>query len=353
MNGYSMAVRLGVLDIGSNSAQLQIVEATVGAPPLPLHAIKTATRLAESIGTDQHLEEAGIDRVCRAVTQILDDAHRYEVDQIYLFVTAAIRDALNRDAVLDRIAAECGLRPQYLTGLQEARLTYLAVHRWYGWCAGRLLDIDIGGGSMEIALGRDATPELAVSLPLGAGRLTRGFFEVDPPTGKQIKELRRHVRATLRETADRLRWERKPQLVVATSKTFKQLARLAGAPPQRKGPFVRRTLARRDVHAWVPRLAEMTAQRRAALRGISRPRAAQILAGAIVAEETMLALDVDEVDVSPWALREGVMLQHLSAVNAPENNLPLQPLTPQLPDTGATISALPSAPLARTPSPRR
>lgn len=115
-NGYSTVVMLGVLDIGSNSAQLQIVEATVGAPPLPLHAIKTATRLAESIGADQHLEEAGIDRVCRAVTQMMDDAHRYEVDQIYLFATAAIRDALNRDAVLDRIAAECGLRPQYLTG---------------------------------------------------------------------------------------------------------------------------------------------------------------------------------------------------------------------------------------------
>ncbi|MEE2032530.1 Ppx/GppA phosphatase family protein [Rhodococcus chondri] len=291
-------MRLGVLDIGSNSAQLQIVEATAGAPPLPVYAVKTATLLGESLRDDRFLEDDAIERVCRAVTRTLDAAHRHEVDQIYPFVTAAIRDAENRETVLDRIETECGLRPQYLTGLQEARLTYLAVHRWYGWCTGRLLDIDIGGGSMEIALGRDAVPELAVSLPLGAGRLTRSFFDVDPPPRVQIKQMRRYVRETLRETADRLQWEGEPQLVVATSKTFKQLARLTGAPPQRKGPFVRRTLSRKDIHSWVPRLAALSADRRAALRGVSPSRAYQILAGAIVADETLSALDVDEVVVS-------------------------------------------------------
>ncbi|MET3953453.1 exopolyphosphatase/pppGpp-phosphohydrolase [Rhodococcus sp. OAS809] len=197
-------MRLGVLDVGSNSAQLQIVEATAGAPPLPLHALKAATGLGESIDASQFLDAGGIDRVCRAVTQSLQSAHRYEVDQIYVFVTAAIRDAANREEILDKVASECGLRPQFLTGLQEARLTYFAVHRWYGWCAGRLLDLDIGGTTMEITLGRDAAPELAVSLPLGAGRLTRTFFDADPPSHKQVKELRRYVRASLRETADRL-----------------------------------------------------------------------------------------------------------------------------------------------------
>ncbi|MFC9357058.1 Ppx/GppA phosphatase family protein [Rhodococcus sp. NPDC057014] len=344
-------MRLGVLDIGSNSAQLQIVEATAGAPPLPLHAVKAATRLGESIGVDQRLDEDGIDRISQAVTQTLAAAHRYEVDQVYLFVTAAIRDAANRDDILDRIAAECGLRPQFLTGLQEARLTYLAVHRWYGWRSGRLLDIDIGGGSMEIALGRDAVPELAVSLPLGAGRLTRGFFDADPPPRKQVKALRRYVRDTLRETADRLRWEGEPQLVVATSKTFKQLARLTGAPSQRKGPFVRRTLSRKKIHSWVPRLAKLPAERRAGLRGVSPSRAEQILAGAIVADETLGALHVDAVQVSPWALREGVMLHYLSTVTDPRDELPLhplQPVTPRAPEGGATVTALTTSASSRS-----
>jgi exopolyphosphatase / guanosine-5'-triphosphate,3'-diphosphate pyrophosphatase len=130
------------------------------------------------------------------------------------------------------------VRPQFLTGHDEARLTYLAVHQWYGWSAGRLLIIDIGGGSMEIVLGRDAEPDLAVSLPLGAGRLTRAFLPDDPPSQSQLSALRQHVNATLREVADRLRWEGTPGKAVGTSKTFKQLARLAGAPAQRKGPFV-------------------------------------------------------------------------------------------------------------------
>lgn len=343
-------MRLGVLDVGSNSAQLQIVEATAGAPPLPLHALKAATGLGESIDASQCLDAGGIDRVCRAVTQSLQSAHRYEVDQIYVFVTAAIRDAANREEILDKVASECGLRPQFLTGLQEARLTYFAVHRWYGWCAGRLLDLDIGGTTMEITLGRDAAPELAVSLPLGAGRLTRTFFDADPPSHKQVKELRRYVRASLRETADRLLWEGKPQRVVGTSKTFKQLARLTGAPPQRKGPFVRRTLSRKDLHGWVPRVAAMTTERRSKLQGIARSRAHQIVAGAIVAYETLSALDIDEVDVSPWALREGVILQHLSAVSDLRNELPLHALTPKPHLDGASITVLPGvdAPLDST-----
>lgn len=64
--------------------------------------------------------------------------------------------------------AQAGVRPQYLTGEDEARLIYLAVHQWYGWSAGHLLILDIGGRSKEIVLGRDAEPELAMSLPLGA-----------------------------------------------------------------------------------------------------------------------------------------------------------------------------------------
>ncbi|MDF3312781.1 hypothetical protein P3H15_48480 [Rhodococcus sp. T2V] len=335
-------VRLGVLDIGSNSAQLQIVHATPGAPPLPIHAVKWATLLGEAIDADGCLERAGIDRVCHAVTHTMEAARKFEVDQLFTFVTAAIRDAANRDSVLEQIVKECGVRPQFLTGAQEGRLTYIAVHRWYGWSSGRILVIDIGGGSMEIMFGRDAEPEFVLSLPLGAGLLTRTFLHADPPPKEQVKRLRHYVRDTLSESADRLRWEGEPRRVVGTSKTFKQLARLTGAPAQREGPFVRRTLLRSDVHRWTGRLAELPAGKRAELRGISRHRARQIPAGAIVADEAMRALGVDLLEVSPWALREGVILQHLAAVTDPESRLPLQPLTRAREAGSADIMALPS-----------
>jgi exopolyphosphatase/guanosine-5'-triphosphate,3'-diphosphate pyrophosphatase len=331
-------MRLGVLDIGSNAAQLQIVDVTAGGPPLPAHAVKEPTLLGEEMLPDGCIGPAGVDRVCGAVARAVETAERQAIDMLYTFVTSAIRDAKNRDEVLDEIHACAGVRPQYLSGDEEARLTYLAVHRWYGWSAGRLLLLDIGGGSMEIVLGRDAEPQLAISLPLGAGRLTRGMLPDDPPSRGQLKSLRRHIRDTLRTVADRVRWEGDPRRVVATSKTFKQLARLSGCAAQRKGPFVRRELMRRDVQKWIPRLATMTADERAKLRGISLPRGRQILAGAVVADLTMATLDIRSLEICPWALREGIVLRHLESI-AQEAPFSLQPIH-RTADDGATVMPL-------------
>jgi exopolyphosphatase/guanosine-5'-triphosphate,3'-diphosphate pyrophosphatase len=318
---------MGVLDIGSNSAQLQIVDAYPGAPPLPTHAVKEPTLLGESYGADGAIDRAGVERVTDAVDRAMRLAERFAVERLYAFATSAVRDANNAVDVLDAIERSSGVRPQFLSGEDEARLTYLAVHSWYGWSSGRLLVLDIGGGSMEIVLGRDATPDLAVSLPFGAGRLTRAFLHDDPPTSGQCKELRRHIRDTLREVSDRVRWEGFPRRAIATSKTFKQLARLAGAPPQRKGPFVQRTLDRSQITAIIRRLASMTTTERMRLRGVSRPRARQILAGAMVAKATMTALDVRRVDVCPWALREGIILHYLQTSLSESWELPLAPVS--------------------------
>lgn len=322
-------MRLGVLDIGSNSAQLQVVEIVPGGPPLPRHALREPTRLGDAFEPDGAVNVAGIERVAGAVRRAVTASHRLDADQLFVFATAAIRDAANRELVADRIENEAGVRPQFLTGEQEAQLTYLAAHRWYGWSAGRLLLVDIGGGTMEIVLGRDVRPELAVSLPLGAGRLTRRYLPDDRPSEQQVREMRRYVRDSLREVCDRLRWESRPTRFVAASKTFKQLARLAGAPPQRKGPFATRELTRNDLKAWTPRLAGMDIGQRAKLRGVSAARAGQILAGAVVAGTTMKALNIDRLDLCPWALREGIMLHYLDNALAEYTSLPLHPVTPR------------------------
>ncbi|MEU0090657.1 Ppx/GppA family phosphatase [Kribbella sp. NPDC006257] len=331
-------MRLGVLDIGSNSAQLQIVDVAAGAPPLPALAVKTPTLLGEEIGADGCISPEGIKRVVDAVVRSMRVAVEQQVDQLYPFVTSAVRDALNRDEVIGQVEAAAGVRPQFLSGEQEARLTYLAAHRWYGWSAGRLLLIDIGGGSMEIVLGRDAEPNLAVSLPVGVGRMTRQFLPAHPNRPRQLKALRRHVAENLAEVADRLRWEAGPSLVVVTSKTFKQLTRLAGGAPQRKGPFVTRRLTRSQIRSWIPRLAALTPEERARLRGVSASRAHQILAGAVIANTTLKALNVEQVDLCPWALREGIILRHLEQITN-DTELPLQPVIPGR-AREATVTAL-------------
>jgi exopolyphosphatase/guanosine-5'-triphosphate,3'-diphosphate pyrophosphatase len=194
---------------------------------------------------------------------------------------------------------------------------------------------------MEIVLGRDTEPELAESLPLGAGRLTRQFLPDDPPVSGQLKAMRRHVRDTLREVSDRLRWEGPPARGIATSKTFKQLARLAGAPAQREGPFVQRTLTASDVAEWVPRLSKMGSRKRAKLRGVSAPRARQLLAGAVVANAAMVALEVPQVELSPWALREGIMLHYLESTLNQTWTLPLQPIDPERTRTPDNVVGFP------------
>ncbi len=341
--GYPRSMLLGVLDIGSNSAQLQVFEVRPGAPPLPTHAVKEPTLLGDAFDGEGAIEPSGVDRVIAAVKRAMDAARRLGVQQLYVFTTSAVRDAVNRDLILDRLEAEAGVRPQYLSGVDEARLTYLAVHQWYGWSAGRQLVLDIGGGSMEIAFGRDAEPELSVSLPLGAGRLTRAFLTDDPPREEQLAALRRHVRETLREVADRLLWEGVPDRVIGTSKTFKQLARLSGSPSQREGPFVRRHVTVTDLDALIPQIAGLRARKRANLQGVSRSRSRQILAGAVVAKAAMKALNVDFVDVCPWALREGIVLHYLQSMHNESFDLPLRPLAGasyQAPHGGAQVAVV-------------
>jgi exopolyphosphatase/guanosine-5'-triphosphate,3'-diphosphate pyrophosphatase len=342
-------VRLGILDIGSNSAQLVIVDVRIGAPPLPVVAVKEPTLLSERFDENGAITEEGMARVAEAVHVAVQVAVRQDVDQLYCFATSAVRDAHNRGAVLARIEAVAGVRPQFLTGDQEARLTYLAARRWYGWSTGRLLLVDIGGGSMEVVLGRDTEPDLTLSLPMGAGRLTNRFITSDPPTRGQVRALRRHVRDGLGEVRDRLCWEGPPRQAAATSKTFKQLARLAGAARQRRGPFPERVLRYDDMRANVRLLQDLPVAERANLRGVSSSRARQILAGAVVVEETMAAFGLDRVQICPWALREGIALAHVEAPADP-SIFPLQPL-PRLklvadatPPVGETIALGAAAP---------
>jgi exopolyphosphatase/guanosine-5'-triphosphate,3'-diphosphate pyrophosphatase len=311
-------MRLAVLDVGSNSAHLRVVDAYPGSPPLPVFRCRTPTRLAESIDAQGRISERGARRLVRAVRVALDSARGQQAGELIPFATSAVRDAVNRDEVLTRLESEAGVRLGYLSGEDEARLTYFAAHRWYGWRTGPLLLLDIGGGSMEVAQGRDEDPAMVVSLPLGAGRLTRGHLPDHPANGRQVEALRQYVADMLAATTERVAMESHASHAVATSKTFKQLARLAGTPTG-DPPRRRRVLHRRVLKRWIPRLAAMTPARRAGLPGVDAARARQILAGAVVAETTMKALGLATIEMCPWALREGILLRRLSPLLTPDS----------------------------------
>src|SRR5579875_1792244 len=248
-------MRLGVLDVGSNTVHFLVVDAHRGARPQPAFSHKAELKLADQLEDGVRLTGSVEKHLRACVAEALQIAEDKGVEDLLPFATSAVRDADNGDEILARIRADTGVDIHVLSGQDEARLTHLAARRWFGWSSGRLLLLDIGGGSLEVASGIDEEPDVAISLPLGAGRLTRSWLAGDPPPGGEVRELRRHVRAEIAKTAGNVLRNGRPDHTVATSKTFRQLARIAGAAPSSEGPYVRRFLRHADVTALADRLS--------------------------------------------------------------------------------------------------
>jgi exopolyphosphatase/guanosine-5'-triphosphate,3'-diphosphate pyrophosphatase len=304
-------MRLGVLDVGSNTVHLLVVDAHQGARPIPAFSHKAELHFGEHLDSANRLTDECALQLRAFVDEALRIAEDKGVHEMLAFATSAVRDAANGDEILSKIEAQTQVAIRVLPGSDESRLTFLAARRWFGWSSGRMLVIDIGGGSLEIAAGLDEDPAVAVSLPLGAGRLTREMLPGDPPSHDDVRRLRRHVRAEIAATAGAVLREGRPTHAVATSKTFRQLARIAGAAPSSDGPYIKRMVRHSDVTELAKRLARITVAERTELPGVSMGRAPQLAAGAIVADAAMDIFDLPELAVCPWALREGVILRRL------------------------------------------
>lgn len=307
-------MRLAVLDIGSNTVHLLVFDVQRGARPEPQVDERFTMRLMRYLTAEDVISDEGRCLLLESVDKLLELARARAVDETLVMVTSAIREAANGGEILAEIDARIDGELQVLSGPQEAELTYLAARRWYGWGAGRLLVLDVGGGSLEVATGVDEVPEVAVSVPLGAGRLTRAFLPHDPPAAEELAALREHVQTALEPLVQQVQACPASDHVVATSKTFRSLARLAGMSVDGIGPGERWQMSTSLLADWVPRLAKIPAEQRMELPGITAERTYQIVAGAVVALATLRALQVPIVEICPWALREGALLQRLDQV---------------------------------------
>jgi exopolyphosphatase/guanosine-5'-triphosphate,3'-diphosphate pyrophosphatase len=308
-------MRRGVLDIGSNTGHLLVVDAHGGAAPMPASSYKEPLRLAEHLDPDGAVTQEGVAALAEFVGNALELAEDKGCEETYAFATSAVREASNADEVLDHVQATTGKQIAVLSGEAEARLTFLAVRRWFGWSSGRLGVFDIGGGSLEIAAGAAEAPEVAWSLPLGAARLARAHFEGGRPDDATLRELRRTIRADIARDAGSLLRNGPLDHAVATSKTFRSLARICGAAPSSEGLFVRRMLPAATLESWIPKLLEMSRSEIAGLPGVSTDRAHQVVAGAFVATAVMDIFDIGELEICPWALREGIILERLDKLS--------------------------------------
>ena len=300
-------MRLGVLDVGSNTIHLQVMDAHPGARPTPTTNYKVELRLTEYLDVSGAISAGGIQLLNDAIKEAVAHARLNETDEILAFATSALREASNGTQIIADINKKHEIDLQVLNGDDEASMTFLAVRRWLGWSAGKLLVIDIGGGSLEIASGVDENPEATISMPLGAARLTREFLNGDPYSAKGIKGLEKHAEEVLRDSMPNSLKTHDADHFVATSKTFRTLARICAQWYGDDPKFIER----KSLNSAMPRLIEMNSKSRAELPGVSANRAQQIVAGGIVALAVMDRLDVDEAEICPWALREGILLRRL------------------------------------------
>ena len=308
-------MRLGVLDIGSNTVHLLVADVRPGGRPLATTSRRTVLRLMRYVGPDGAITEEGVVALEAAVAEARGVAAAERVDELLATATSAVREAANGAQVIARIEAALGQELQVLGGETEARFTFLAVRRWFGWAAGQILLFDIGGGSLELAAGADELPDAAASVPLGAGRTTLGFLPDDPPGEAAVEVLRAHAREVLTPVAAAFHELPRPDHVVGSSKAIRSLAKLVGYPAPGWSGIERMLLPRAALGSWIPRLARIPASARQELPGITPDRTFQIVAAAVVLHTAMTVMDADELEVSPWALREGVLLRYIESLS--------------------------------------
>ena len=283
------------------------MQAHPGARPTPTTNLKTELRLTDYLDELGNISPLGVEELHKAISEALVHAKEFKTEEIVAFATSAIREATNGAEVIKEISERHNIELQILNGTEEAAMTFLAARRWLGWSSGRLLILDIGGGSLEMAAGDDEYPDESVSLPLGAARLTRTFLQSDPYTSKEVKKLEEYVKESLSASLPPALEEHRADHFVATSKTFRTLARL-NEFWFRDNP---KKLNISSLEKAIPKLLAMNNKERSELPGVSSNRALQIVAGAIVAYSALSKLELDEVEICPWALREGIVLKWL------------------------------------------
>ena len=293
--------------MGSNTIHLQVVDTHPGARPNPTFNHKEELRLTEYLTEENNISEEGVTALRLAIKNAIAHSKSVKTEELLPFATSALREAKNGAEIIAAINKDFEIDLQVLTGEEEARLTFLAARRWFGWSSGRLLVIDIGGGSLEIASGIDEAPEVAVTLPLGASRLTKSHLQGDPFTAKSVRALRDYIETQLESVLPALVRHEDSDRAIATSKTLRTLARLCGDWYGGDGKNITIDAIRKIS----TRLAEMDSEERTKLPGVSANRARQIVAGAFVTESVMRNLDLDNLEICPWALREGIVLKYL------------------------------------------
>jgi len=305
-------MKIAAIDIGSTSFHMVIVEVGASGAFRVVGGEKDMVRLGERTLSRGRLPAAAMQRGLEILTEYRRLARTQGVEKIIAVATSAIREASNGEDFLDRIGREVGFYPKAISGEEEARLIYLAALHSVHLEGRRTLVVDIGGGSVEAALGSGARADTLVSEKIGVLRMHERFFRTDPISRKDESRLVRHVEKILEPHARKIRAAGFDG-AVGTSGTVLALASLAiesdtGARPD----TLHHVTIRADrIHALRKRLTSTDLRERLRMKGMDEARADIIVTGAIILDTLLEMFRVKELVLSDWALRQGILLNYI------------------------------------------
>jgi exopolyphosphatase/guanosine-5'-triphosphate,3'-diphosphate pyrophosphatase len=301
-------VRISAIDIGSNSIRQIIADVSPTGGIRVVDEMKSAPRLGAGLHTNGELSHEAEDAAIAALARMETLATQLGAKRKRAIATSAVREAANGTEFLARVKQETGLDVKVLKGIDEARLSFRSAQAHFDLGVGRAAVVDIGGGSLEIALSADGLVERLISLPFGAIRLTERYF-ADGITPRSMRKLRRSVRRRLRKEFSARDW--RGAHVIGSGGTF---TNLAGIVLARQGVRTARTVhgtvvQRVELEHVIDYLAALSPAERRDVPGLNAGRSDIIVAGLAAVAEAMARLEAKELVVSSYGIREGVILE--------------------------------------------
>ena len=301
-------VRLAAIDIGSNSIRQIVADVSPVGDIRVVDEMKAAPRLGAGVDDTGALSDTSMAAALEALTHMASLARQLGAERVVAVATSAVRDAANGADFLRRVRETTGLDVRLVDGDEEALLSFRSALAHFELGAGRTAVVDIGGGSLELALAADGLVEHIISLPFGAVRLTERCLAGEPPE-RGVRRLRKLVRERLKDEVPRRDW--RGAQVIGSGGTFTSLA---GIHLARQGVPTAHTVhgtlvTRVDLERILDRVVAMSPDERREVPGLNPARADIIVAGLAVAAEVLKRLDAPELRVSGYGIREGLLLE--------------------------------------------
>jgi exopolyphosphatase/guanosine-5'-triphosphate,3'-diphosphate pyrophosphatase len=313
--------RLAVIDVGSNSVRLLVVELLQDGTYRTLDDEKETTRLGQGLVATGMLSTVAMVRTANCIARMRGIAQGYGVSRLRVIGTSAVRDATNQREFLALVRDTAVVTLEVLSEEDEARHAHRSASAGFDLTDVPAAVVDIGGGSTEIVLSTKGVVEHVCSIPIGAVRVSEMFATSAGMGG--MRQMRRYVSKCLRQALPNLPFA--PTVVVGTGGTFTAIAALVGAKEQAAGRSADRAfgyeLRRSEVRHALDRLGSMSLRERMRLPRLSPERADIIVGGAAIAEGVLRHLNVNRLRVHDKGVRDGLVLSMISEREKPQGTL--------------------------------